>query len=457
VDINIINCLNRAAIFQPLTPIQREEIAKNCDLVIYNDQQVLFRQGARNINLFIIFDGQVSLFISGNDGQMQLTKHLGPGELVGEQSALTSQPPKFTAIAQGSVELVRINVGKLSKIVSDFSILLKAISQIPSVPFNDEEDDDFYEEDQNNEQQSQFSSADNRSNSKLQGNGNNPQPTRSSSHKPISKSVLTSNDSVGRTAEINEQPTFNESSPQAEKVKNKLYCEATDLGKQITLLKKQLADLKKQSQTNERKIDDLENGRISDNDNNVVIESPEIINESILLEQELKKIIETIDILNIKLEDLTCDEDKKQKQIRDLEQKINLKNKDLDAKKEALDSLKNYQEESYTKTEVDQQKRIHHQKLEILIKTIAFILEKKRSGCRQRAFRKLSTISRASLAKENTAKLCQKEEEDEEVWTKRLILLIGFLCLLVFVYFTLIDQSTCGMNIFGRPLHHDEM
>lgn len=99
--------LENVPIFQPLTGVERDELA---DALIHSPfarGEVITRQGQQAHWLYCILDGQVSVRVAV-DGLETEVAVLGPGEVFGEMSLLTGEPRAASAVAISDVECWRL-------------------------------------------------------------------------------------------------------------------------------------------------------------------------------------------------------------------------------------------------------------------------------------------------------------------------------------------------------------
>jgi CRP/FNR family cyclic AMP-dependent transcriptional regulator len=91
----LVDRLSRLALFADLPRPQLEEVAHSFDEEVYAEGSRVLRQGLSGSNLFVILDGEA---IVSRDGD-EVTR-LGPGEVFGEVSVLTGEPPTADVVAR---------------------------------------------------------------------------------------------------------------------------------------------------------------------------------------------------------------------------------------------------------------------------------------------------------------------------------------------------------------------
>jgi CRP-like cAMP-binding protein len=91
----LVDRLSRLALFADLPRPQLEEVAHSFDEEVYAEGSRVLRQGLSGSNLFVILDGEA---IVSRDAD-EVTR-LGPGEVFGEVSVLTGEPPTADVVAR---------------------------------------------------------------------------------------------------------------------------------------------------------------------------------------------------------------------------------------------------------------------------------------------------------------------------------------------------------------------
>ncbi|MGD8943962.1 MAG: cyclic nucleotide-binding domain-containing protein [Desulfobacterales bacterium] len=81
---------------------------------VYEPEQIIFRQGEQNPNLYFINAGQAKLFFH-KDKHAILLKSLGPGDLVGEDTFFTNSTCTTSVMAHSTVKLNFIDKSALQK------------------------------------------------------------------------------------------------------------------------------------------------------------------------------------------------------------------------------------------------------------------------------------------------------------------------------------------------------
>jgi CRP/FNR family transcriptional regulator len=99
--------------------VKKEELGR-----VFQDGEIIVRQGDKGDCLFIIQEGQVQIFID-NQGEEILLRTAGKNELIGEMAIFRREVRSATARAFGQVRVLTL----------DKSNFLKRITEEPSLAF----------------------------------------------------------------------------------------------------------------------------------------------------------------------------------------------------------------------------------------------------------------------------------------------------------------------------------
>jgi len=92
---------------------------------LYEDGEVLIRQGEAGDCMYVIREGEVEVIVE-QDGRETLLRVAGKGELLGEMAIFEKAPRSATVRARGQVRALTI----------DKKNFLRRVSQDPSIAFN---------------------------------------------------------------------------------------------------------------------------------------------------------------------------------------------------------------------------------------------------------------------------------------------------------------------------------
>lgn len=101
--------LEQLNLFTGLSPDALSELASQCRFVTLSKGEHLFAQGDRSTTLYLIDSGLIKIDRRYEDGETLTLSIYGPGELVGELSAISSAPRAASALAQEDTQLIALD------------------------------------------------------------------------------------------------------------------------------------------------------------------------------------------------------------------------------------------------------------------------------------------------------------------------------------------------------------
>jgi thioredoxin reductase (NADPH) len=115
--------------FPTLTEEQMQTIESHAEVVTLQDGDYLWRAGHAEISFFIIKDGRVEVLDDSSGKAVHVAFH-EPGAFTGDVDLLSGRPSVVSAVARGTVEVIKLSVDCLRKIVREWpalsDIILKA-------------------------------------------------------------------------------------------------------------------------------------------------------------------------------------------------------------------------------------------------------------------------------------------------------------------------------------------
>ncbi|KAI8831266.1 cyclic nucleotide-binding-like protein [Chytridium lagenaria] len=100
--------LEEVELLVSLEPYERHKIADALESVVYNDGDVVIKQGESGENFYIIESGQARVTQTDSEGVERELPGLGRGSYFGELALLTNQPRKATVSAIGRLKLATL-------------------------------------------------------------------------------------------------------------------------------------------------------------------------------------------------------------------------------------------------------------------------------------------------------------------------------------------------------------
>jgi small-conductance mechanosensitive channel/CRP-like cAMP-binding protein len=117
-------------LLEPLAPAQKRMLAEGASNVQLAPGQVLFEQDDAGDSLYVIRTGKADVLVRGPTGGTSVLATLGPGDVIGEMSALTGQPRSATIRAATALSLVQIDKRDFQRLVDSDASVLEKISTL---------------------------------------------------------------------------------------------------------------------------------------------------------------------------------------------------------------------------------------------------------------------------------------------------------------------------------------
>jgi CRP-like cAMP-binding protein len=108
-----------------LETLEKHSIPVSCD-----DDRVLFHQGDPSAGLHILLKGQVTLSMTGEDGEPLMSTQAIAGSLLGLPSVIGNQPYSLTAIARSGAQVGFIARDDFNALMQSQQALLVKVLQV---------------------------------------------------------------------------------------------------------------------------------------------------------------------------------------------------------------------------------------------------------------------------------------------------------------------------------------
>lgn len=131
VDARIITVLTASPLFSGLHVRDVNRVAAFCRMAYFRKGNIVFVEGERPVNFYIVASGQVKVFKGSAEGREVILKIMRHGELVGEAAALAGKP--YPASAQAITDASAVEVPRrdfVELIKNDPSLALKVIAAL---------------------------------------------------------------------------------------------------------------------------------------------------------------------------------------------------------------------------------------------------------------------------------------------------------------------------------------
>jgi small-conductance mechanosensitive channel/CRP-like cAMP-binding protein len=115
-------------LFEPLTPQEREAVARSAARSVYAPGEAILRRGDQGDSMFIICRGRVEVRLPASNGNLQQVAVLESGNFFGEMALLTGEPRTADVYAVDEVEVLEIRKGVIKELFDENSGLAEALS-----------------------------------------------------------------------------------------------------------------------------------------------------------------------------------------------------------------------------------------------------------------------------------------------------------------------------------------
>lgn len=114
-----VDLLRKIPLFAKIDPSKLKLLAFTSERLTYQAEQVVFNQGDMGDAAYIIIDGDASILINTDQGQIEVA-NLGKGDVVGEIAILCDVPRTATVRAKDALITLKISKDLFFRLVSEF-------------------------------------------------------------------------------------------------------------------------------------------------------------------------------------------------------------------------------------------------------------------------------------------------------------------------------------------------
>ncbi|MBN2536411.1 MAG: cyclic nucleotide-binding domain-containing protein [Spirochaetales bacterium] len=105
---NLAEELKHLLIFSHLSGTELTNISEICDVIIYYDGDLIVAQDTESPYFYAILEGDVSIWIKGQDGESICVSEIHKGDIFGEAAIFIDMKRTASVIAHGEVKIVSI-------------------------------------------------------------------------------------------------------------------------------------------------------------------------------------------------------------------------------------------------------------------------------------------------------------------------------------------------------------
>ena len=135
----LVKALKTCPLFRGLSKLELEAAVAFFVPQSVMDGEVVFSEGDKGEEMFIILSGKVEAWVTQADGTQRRMFQLGAGDFFGEMSIIANESRSATLAAKGNMELLSIHATDFYRIIFEFPMLgvkiLKVIRKVQNVWF----------------------------------------------------------------------------------------------------------------------------------------------------------------------------------------------------------------------------------------------------------------------------------------------------------------------------------
>jgi small-conductance mechanosensitive channel/CRP-like cAMP-binding protein len=128
-DADYDQVIESVEIFAPLSAEEKEAVARSAIRSVYAPGELILRRGDPGDSMFVIYRGNVQVWLPSRDGNPQQVAELKPGNFFGEMALLTGEPRNADVITVSEVETLEIRKGVLQQLLDNNAALAEALSR----------------------------------------------------------------------------------------------------------------------------------------------------------------------------------------------------------------------------------------------------------------------------------------------------------------------------------------
>jgi CRP-like cAMP-binding protein len=113
--------------FSPLKADERKKLADEATLHVFNEGEMIIREGDPGRSIYVILDGQVRVFTRDHHGEELELAVLGASQFFGEMSFLTGKPRSGSVMALGTSVIVELSYTSMRRVVKEHPTVKKVL------------------------------------------------------------------------------------------------------------------------------------------------------------------------------------------------------------------------------------------------------------------------------------------------------------------------------------------
>ncbi len=118
-------------LFASLSEAELQAVLLQCQIALYLERKIIFREGALGDSMMVVLQGEISLRCAAEDGVTVEVATLGQGAVLGEMAVIDPAPRAATAVAASNAVLLIMQKDTLDQLIdTDHPAAPKVLRQV---------------------------------------------------------------------------------------------------------------------------------------------------------------------------------------------------------------------------------------------------------------------------------------------------------------------------------------
>ena len=125
-SVRFMDVISKIPFFSPLQETEREELAEDATMHVFNAGEMVIREGDPGRSVYIVLDGRVKVFTRDDGGNELPLATLAVGQFFGEMSLVSGKPRSSSVVALELSVLVELSYASMTKVI-DQNLAVKEV------------------------------------------------------------------------------------------------------------------------------------------------------------------------------------------------------------------------------------------------------------------------------------------------------------------------------------------
>jgi hypothetical protein len=128
-SVRFMDVISKIPFFTPLQETEREELAEDATMHVYNTGELVIREDDPGRSIYIVLDGRVKVFTKDQGGKELELATLGVGQFFGEMSLVSGKPRSSSVAALELSVVVELSYASMSKVIEHNPAVKKILEE----------------------------------------------------------------------------------------------------------------------------------------------------------------------------------------------------------------------------------------------------------------------------------------------------------------------------------------